>query len=453
MPLVGRSGEEDTFHDPRADAFARHPGVDTCIPRPRYLRMPQKGDDRRPAPGHTGRVTRDPTRPIPVPEAPAPPHPAIPAWVGDLIAAALIVAFAFAPLPGPEFRPHGWAELVLVIAPAFVLPFRRRWPLPVLIVCLGLYGVAAWVGLLSPGLGLGVSIAMFGVANRTTRRRTLLIGGVTAVIVFVLSIPAAVETVFDPRVFQFVLAVAFAAAAGDGARSRRAYIAAITERAERAEQTREAEAHRRVTEERLRLARDLHDAVAHQIAVISLNAGAASSALPANPDRAAAALSTIRSAARTVLSEIGGLLTMLRADDPTRDVAAPQVGLERLDALLEQFSDTGLDVQVRIEGDLDHVTGAVGLVAYRTIQEALTNAHKHGTEHRAYILIEIDPATLRVVVTNPVTSGTVAADGTGVGLIGLQERVASVRGSVTAGPAPAGWKVTAMLPLTPKGPS
>lgn len=383
-----------------------------------------------------------------VAEVPASPHPAMPAWAGDLIAAALIVTAAFAPFPGEEFQPDNWAATVLVILPAVVLPFRRRWPLSVLIVCLVLYGTAAWIGLLSPGIGLSVAIAMFGVANRSTRRATVLIGGLTVLVVFVLSIPAAPGSVFDPRVFQFVFAVAFASAAGDGARSRRAYIAAITERAERAEQTRDAEARRRVTEERLRLARDLHDAVAHQIAVISLNAGVASSALRDDPARAATALGTIRGAARTVLGEIGSLLTMLRADDPADGVPAPQYGLEQLPDLLDQFRSTGLEVNTRIDGATAHVTGAVGLVAYRVIQEALTNAHKHGTEHRAHLLLEVGPDNLRIVVTNPAGDQPSAPlTGTGVGLIGLRERVASVRGTVEAGPILGGWKITATLPL------
>lgn len=396
-------------------------------------------------------MTRPPRSP-PVGAAVASPHPVIPAWAGDLVAAILIIAVAFAPLPDEEFRPTGWLQVLLVIAPAAVLPFRRRWPLGVLIACLLLYGVAsAWVGLLSPGTGLAVAIAMFGVADRSTRprRATVLIGGAAVVVVFLLSIPVAVDNVFDPRVFQFVFAVAFAAAAGDGARSRRAYVAAITERAERAERTREAEARRRVTEERLRLARDLHDAVAHQIAVISLNAGVASSVLRENPDRAADALSTIRGAARTVLGEIGNLLAVLRADEPDGEVAAPQYGLEHLPGLLAQFRTAGLDVHTRVDGDAARVTGAVGLVAYRVIQEALTNAHKHGSEHRAHVLLEVDPDALRIVVTNP-TNGPGSDDefGTGMGLIGLRERVTSVKGIVHAGHAPGGWKITAVLPLT-----
>ncbi|MBP2329443.1 signal transduction histidine kinase [Kibdelosporangium banguiense] len=377
--------------------------------------------------------------------------------MGDVIAAVVVVVATFVPYPGDELHPTGWAMMLLVIASAGVLPFRRRWPVPVLAVSLGFYAVAALTSALSPSVTLTVCIAVFGAANRSTRRATMVIGGSVVVVIVLLGMLAASGGVLDPLVFQFALAVAFAAAAGDGARTRRAYIEAITERAERAERTREEEAGRRVTEERLRIARDLHDVVAHQIAVVSLNAGVASSTLDANPERARTALGTIRQASRTALGEIGGLLSMLRADDP-RDDGAPQCDLDHLGPLLARFQETGLDVRTHVDGDLSSVTGAVGLVAYRVIQEALTNAHKHGAENRAQLLLEISDRTVRIVVTNPVrdmatvqnSTATVPA-GFGVGLIGLRERVTSVRGVVHAGPAPGGWTVTAAIPLPEKG--
>ncbi|NKY06212.1 sensor histidine kinase [Cellulomonas hominis] len=384
-----------------------------------------------------------------------PPAPAAPGWVGDAVAAALIVLVALVPLPAHEYQPGTWWEVLLVISPAAVLPLRRRWPLPVLAVTLALFGAASFAGVLSPGASLASAIAMFGVANRSTRRTTTITGAVAVVVVFLLCLPAVLGSVLDPRVFQFVLAVAFAAAAGDGARSRRAYVAAITERAERAERTREAEARRRVTEERLRIARDLHDAVAHQIAVISLNAGVASSALDAHPERTRQALGTVRQAARTVLAEIGDLLAMLRADEAPGSVDAPQPGLDQLDQLLAPFASAGLEVRLRTEGDLDRVSGATGIVAYRVLQEALTNAHKHGAGHRAHVLVEVGPDALHLSVVNPVpgASGSGPGDeadplGSGVGLIGLRERVASVRGTATAGTAPGGWRVAATIPLS-----
>lgn len=390
-----------------------------------------------------------------LPDIPADPHPRAPWWLPDVLVTLIVVTTAFLPPPVPEFVPTGPLSTVLVLLPIVILPWRRRWPLVVLALLLALFGAAAATGTLSPGIGIAVAVAVFQVALRGPRLRAFVIGACAAVAIMLLTLLAAIGSVIDPRVFQFGLIVAFAAAAGDGARSRRAYIAAITERAERAVQTREAEARRQVSEERLRIARDLHDAVAHQIAVISLNAGAATSAVDVRPEKAKESLATIRTAARTVLGEIGDLMAMLRADGG--DTApGPQAGLDRLDELVAQFAASGLEVHTRIEGDLDRVSGAAGLVAYRVVQEALTNAHKHGTEHRAHVLVHVAADEVTVTVANPMAAGEpddTRHASSGLGLIGLWERVASVRGSVDAGPAPAGWKVEARLPLAREVPS
>ncbi|NYD67924.1 sensor histidine kinase [Agromyces atrinae] len=383
---------------------------------------------------------------------PAHPHPRFAPWIGDLVAAALIIVAAIVPFPEAEFHAEGLAEILLVAAPAVILPFRRRWPIPVLAICLVLYGIAAACVILSPGIVLATAIAMFGVANRSTRRVTLIVASSAVVAVLVLSLLATIGAVFDPRTFQFAVVIAFASAAGDATRSRREYIVAITERAVRAEETREAEAKRRVTDERLRIARDLHDAVAHQIAVISLNAGVASSAVDARPEQARAALATIRSAARTVLGEIGDLLEVLRAEtDDGERPRSPQPGLDRLDDLVRQFGDAGLTVNVRVDGDIGRLDGASGLVAYRVIQEGLTNAHKHGAEARAHVLVDVGDDAALVVVSNPVLPAAArlnAAEArSGHGLLGLRERVASVRGSIETGLTPGGYRLAATLPL------
>lgn len=400
--------------------------------------------------GETGRVTPQ----IDLPEVPKDPHPP-PRWLPDVLVTLIIAALAFAPAPVPEFVPSSPGIVVLVLSPILILPFRRRWPLIALLLLLGVFGAAAAFGTLSPGIGIGIAVAVFHLATRTTRLRGFIIGSGAAITLMLLSLLTSIGSPLDPRVLQFALLVAFAAAAGDGARSRRAYVAAINERAERAVQTREAEARRRVSEERLRIARDLHDAVAHQISVISLNAGVASSAIEVRPEKAKESLATIRGAARTVLREIGDLMAMLRADDHGDTTPKPQAGLGRLEELVSQFAVSGLNVHTRIEGDLDRVSGAVDLVAYRVVQEALTNAHKHGAEHRAHVLVHVDAHAVTVTVSNPMDAGAgphQEASGSGLGLIGLRERVASVRGTVTAGPAPAGWKVEATLPLVREEP-
>jgi signal transduction histidine kinase len=375
-------------------------------------------------------------------------------WIGDAVAAVVIISSAFVPFPDTQFRPAEPFTIALVIAPAVILPVRRRWPLAALAACVALYALVAFTGTLWPGIILAIAIAMFGVGNRSPRRTTLLTALITIAIVILINAIASLMSVLDARVVAVAVTLAFAAAAGDGARSRREYIRAITERAERAEETRESEARRRVSEERLRIARDLHDAVAHQIAVISLNAGVASSAIESRPAAAEEAVRTIRIAARTVLSEIGDLLDVLRTDDDGG--TSPQPGLERVDELIAPFSDAGLAVTVRMEGDPLAVGGATSLIAYRIVQEGLTNAHKHGVEARAHVLVQVEDDFLRIVVTNPVIDlasaertpamGEVAV-GSGLGLIGLRERVAAIRGVVEAGPAPGGWRLAATLPV------
>jgi len=379
------------------------------------------------------------------------PRPRLPRAAGDVIVAVLVLMLTFAPSPGDAYQPPAPLTIGLAVVAVLTLPLRRRWPIPVLVGVVVLFAVAAFTGALNPGLALAVAVGMFGVTNRLTRGAGVFATAVTVVVVVALCLIAVLPD-WDPRVIQYGLTTLIGAAIGDATRSRRDYITAITERAERAEQTREAEARRRVSEERLRIARDLHDAVAHQISVISLNAGVASSALASRPDRAEEALATIRSAARTVLGEIGDLMDVLRADesaDPSAPRTAPQPSLDQLDRLVQGFRDGGLDVTVRTEGDLRAAPGAPSRVAYRVVQEALTNAHKHGAEHRAHVLLTTDADALTVVVTNPVDDAVrdAAALGSRLGLTGLRERVASVRGTVETGPVPGGWRVLAKLPI------
>lgn len=370
-------------------------------------------------------------------------------WAGDAIAITIIVAAGFLPLPIPEMRPTGALGLLVVLAPALLVLVRRRFPLATLGAAVVLYAAASLLGTTAPGGMLAVAICMFGVSNRTDRATSLRVGVGASAAMMLATMPASGWTLLDLGIYQAGITTAFAAAFGDGVRSWREQLAAITERAETAERTREAEARQRVSEERLRIARDLHDAVAHQIAVISLNAGVANSSLGRDEDATRESLQIIRAASKTVLAEIGSLMTMLRAEDEDEAAPAPLPGLGQLDDLLGTFREAGLAVDVRIEGTLDRVAGAVDTVAYRIIQEALTNAHKHGAEHRAHVLITVADMTLTVVVTNPVRPRTQdVAGGSQLGLIGLRERVAAIGGQISATPALAGWRLSATLPLT-----
>lgn len=375
-------------------------------------------------------------------------HPPPPAWLSDLVVAALIFALAFAPFPGGEFRASTPLTWTLVMLPAVLLPFRRRWPLVLLAAMTLVYCVLLLLGVLSGGAVLAVGVAMFGVANRVSRRTGLVSMIVAEAAVIGASLLSSIGTAFDPRIVQVVLVIAFAGAAGDASKFRREYVQAVTDRAIRAEETKDAEARRRVSEERLRIARDLHDAVAHQISVISLNAAVASAALESRPEKAREALATIRAAARAVLGEIGDLMAVLRAGGDDGDGLSPQPDLTQLDQLIGSFDESSLDVVVRTEGMPVVLPASVSRIAYRVVQEGLTNALKHGAEHRAHVLLDGSDDALRVVVTNPVSpaSGGPETIG-GFGLVGLRERVASVRGSMAAGHTPGGFRLAATIPI------
>ncbi|WP_243392991.1 sensor histidine kinase [Microbacterium testaceum] len=385
-------------------------------------------------------------RPDPMTDSPPRLVPAGRAWIVDVVIAVLVVVPTFAPVPFPELRPSSPLVCALVLAPAVLLPLRRRLPRSVLIACIALYVTALALGTLAPGAALAVVIAAYGMADRLTRREAAPVAIPAVAGLVAAGIVIELTTGLDTRFLQVGLAVALAGALGDAARSRRAYVDAVIERARRAEQTREAEARRRVTEERLRIARDLHDAVAHQISVISLNAGVATSTLEARPERAREALATIRTASRDVLAEIGSLLAVLRAPDESGSREQP--GLARLGDVVESVRVAGFDVVVRDELAPDVLPLTLDIVAYRVVQEGLTNALKHGTGRRAHVLLRRVDDAVEVVVTNPLDRPVEEPTASGFGLVGLRERVESVGGNLQAGVAPGGFRLAALLPLS-----
>ena len=188
--------------------------------------------------------------------------------------------------------------------------------------------------------------------------------------------------------------------------------------------------------------------------MISLNAGVASGALETRPEKTEEALGTIRTAARGALAEIGELLRYLRTDQDRAAAMPPQVGLQQLDALVQRISTAGLEVRTQVTGDMARVSGAVDLVAYRIVQEALTNAHKHGAGHTAAVAIDVGDEILRITVMNPVSSAASPgpgnhpeAPGERFGLIGIRERVAAVGGTVSAQNIGDHFRLAAELPV------
>lgn len=336
-----------------------------------------------------------------------------------------------------------------------LLLFRRRWP--VMILALSVIGAVTVIAVTMENNALvAVAIIMvFTVASQTDRRTAWIAGIATALALFTSGVIAAGASWVAPEYVGVIAWTGMATAVGDALRSRRAYVAAVEERARRAEQSREEEAHRQVIEERLRIAHELHDVLAHHIAVINVQAGVATHVLRDSPAQAEQALGHVRRASQSVLDELSALLNVLRESGTAPTEPAP--GLDRLPQLLDTFAAAGLRVSPVVTGPTRTLPATVDLTAYRIVQEALTNVHKHGRGARADLRLEYTPDQLRIAVAN---GGAHTGDnrigraepGTGHGIIGMRERAMSVGGWATAGPRTGGgFQVDASLPLAPAG--
>lgn len=325
---------------------------------------------------------------------------------------------------------------------------RRRWPVMVagLVVAAAVVSVSVDRGL-TPVV-LAVVVAVYTVGATTDRGTTVAVAATTTLVLAMASAWADGGLWPEPRTVATVAWTLMAAAVGDAVRSRRAYVASVEERARRAEQTREEEARRRVAEERLRIARELHDAVAHHIAVANVQAGVASHLLTTQPPAAEEALGHIRRATRTVLEELAAMLSVLREPGDPTGPTEPTPGLAQVEELVGSFAASGLQISYSVTGRPQHpVPPTVDLVAYRIVQEALTNAHKHGSG-QAQVTVAHHQTSLTIEVTNRRAAvGVAEADRSGHGLVGMRERATAVGGSFHAGPEPNGrYRVVVNLP-------
>ncbi len=237
---------------------------------------------------------------------------------------------------------------------------------------------------------------------------------------------------------------------GDSMRYRRAYYVALEDRAARLERERDIQAQIGAAAERARIARELHDVVAHNVSVMVVQADGAGYALAAEPERARQALAAISTTGRQALAEMRRLLGVLRSDDQAADLA-PQPGLDQLRDLLEQTRAAGRTVRFTLEGDPRPLPAGVGLAAYRVVQESLTNVRKHGGIGASVcVLLRFTRSELQVQVTDDGHGAAAADDGAGLGLTGMRERVTVYGGTLAAGPREAGgYRVSATLPLDP----
>lgn len=354
-------------------------------------------------------------------------------------------------------RPSG-ADAVAAVAAFLLLLARRQAPIPVLaLAVLGEVAFTVLASYPSRALKLAALIAVYTVA-RTVRRRTALFASLGTALALYAVLTWVADSAFSPEADVVFAWTGMFAAVGGTVRTWHDYVAAMEERALRAEESKEEEARRRVAEERLRIARELHDVIAHHIALITIQAGVAGRFLRGRPDQAEVALGHIREAGRTVLDELGPLLHVLRQPGDEAEPTEPVPGLSRLGGLLESLAAAGLSVRHRQAGHPLPLPTAIDLTAYRVVQEGLTNAHKHGATAETDLLVDYRPDELRIRITNPLHSGPYpasAATGTGHGLAGMRERVKAVGGSLNAEVDADGCfrlAVRLPLPLPPAGP-
>jgi signal transduction histidine kinase len=221
------------------------------------------------------------------------------------------------------------------------------------------------------------------------------------------------------------------------------------ERAREAQQSRMDALHRQATEERLRIARELHDAVAHNMSLISIQAGVALHLFDDQPDQARDALATIKQSSKEALVELRSILGVLRQVDEDAP-RAPTPSLTRLDELVARSNAAGLDVQIDLEGTMEHLPRSVDLAAYRIIQESLTNVARHAGRPEAVVRVRIDGHAVTVEVLDEGSGARAVPDlpSGGNGIAGMRERAVSVGGSLEAGPRPGrGFAVRAHLPI------
>jgi len=374
----------------------------------------------------------------------AAPRARLPGWALDVAAAGLAAGVLVAVsvhiryLPGRPLDQVGYA---LLAAAGVAMGLCRRRPRAAAGLVTGVlcaYLVRGYPN--SPVWATGW-IALAALSWRTSRRVAL---AGAAVMLVALSVTAVLAQ--SGGLLLSVIFTGWAAAAvfgADALRSRRSYLDGLRERALFLERTRDEEARRRVAEERLRIARDLHDSVAHGMATINVQAGAARHVLDRRPEAAGEALAVIQRASGDVLDELAAMLTVLR-DDTRQADRAPVPGAGDIARLAEAATASGLDVALTTEGPVETVPGVIGTAAYRLVQESLTNVLRHSRARTARVrLVSGADGSVLLEVRDAGPAAPSATEGTGMGIRGMRERVVSTGGEFQAGQADGGFLVRA----------
>jgi signal transduction histidine kinase len=366
----------------------------------------------------------------------------------------------------------GHLGYVLPIVSGLVLAVRRRWPAPVFITA-ALASLVYYAAGFTDGPGwIGLFVALYTLTAYGDGRRSVALAGVGITVLATGWLIAATD--IEPAaaigwVFFRIAASVMAAALGESVRSRRVIAAEALERARQAERTREEEARSRVDAERLRIAREVHDTVAHAIAIINVQAGVTAYTLDKRPERAREALVTIEQTSAQALHEMRAVLGVLRDSDNGR---VPHPGLGQVNELTAMAREAGLDIKLEATSPTAPLPSAVDHTAYRILQESITNVIRHVGPTRVTVALDYATEVLEVRVTDeggPDAPGDDAAGpraqgghpaGTvtggsaepGRGIVGMRERCGLLGGELTAGPRPrGGFEVKARLPLAPTG--
>jgi signal transduction histidine kinase len=384
-----------------------------------------------------------------------PPRARVSPWVFDSVLAAAAAALSVS-LFASELSRSGLASGVVVLGYALALlhtlslAARRRFPMTVLATSVASGLAFAAIGLPPVLLGPAILVPVYTVAAYRERRVSLI--GLAAAEVGLAGVQLTPGRTDLSTWVGNTLVLAAAWLLGNFVGDRRAYAAQLEERTAELEQAREDLARRAVTDERLRLARELHDVVAHSMSVIAVQSAVGAHVAEAQPEEARKALAAIETASRAALEELRRLLGVLRQDDGGEPYGslAPVPGLADLDTLLAEVGKVGLAVKVRVEGVRPELPAGVDLSAYRIVQEALTNVVRHAGPTRAQVVVCYGDREIAVEITDDGKGAP--SDGrtakVGHGIIGMRERVALFGGDLEAGPRPGGgFRVAARLPF------
>jgi signal transduction histidine kinase len=320
--------------------------------------------------------------------------------------------------------------------------YRRRAPL----VALGVTLVISFGLDYGPIVALPTLIALFTVAEYC-RREQVFAAAVLTAIVLIVAQPVHGHAAGPPAVLSRLVAVGLAVAAGLYLRARADYIGGLRDRATRLERERELLARQAAGEERVRIARELHDVVAHNVSLMVVQAQALA-ATGNGDDQQRAALGRLADLGRDALSEMHRMLGVLRLDSAGQPEREPQPGVAELDRLITRTAESGLEVSLTVEGKPRQLPSTVDLSAYRIVQEALTNVIRHAEARHAEVVLNYAPDALLVSVTDDGKGPQRSATNGGHGLVGMQERVALFGGALETGPAGGGrgYRVHASLP-------